>query len=81
MPSIIDASSPVTEFPNQFVSPYGNDRLVPLYASLPLFGVKDGCLPCVVCGNSIVRNEVILNSSTQGSSFGATTVTLAPTHP
>ena len=60
MPSITTASQPITSFPNQFISPYGNDGVIPLYSSIPIGNkTSDGCLPCVVCGNSVVREQII----------------------
>ena len=60
MPSIITASKPISSFPNLFVSPYGNDGIIPLYSSIPIANQTNAdCLPCVLCGNSVVRSEVI----------------------
>ena len=59
MPSIIDASVKVTNFPNRFVSPFGDDPVVPLYSSVPIPIDVENCLPCVVCGNFETRNKVI----------------------
>ena len=59
MPSIIDASVKVTSFPNRFVSPYGDDPVVPLYSSTPITLDDSSCLPCVVCGNFATRNKAI----------------------
>ena len=60
MPSIKTSSVPVYSFPNLFVSPFGNDGVIPLYSSIPIDDrVTTGCLPCVVCGNSTVRSQVI----------------------
>jgi hypothetical protein len=59
MPSIIDASVKITEFPNRFVSPFGDDPIVPLYSSVPIPIENNSCLPCVVCGNFSTRNKVI----------------------
>ena len=61
MPTIVQASIPVTDFPNLFISPFGNDGIIPLYSSIPFTSnnTKGSCLPCVVCGNSITRNNVI----------------------
>lgn len=60
MPSIKTASEPVLAFPNLFVSPYGNDGVIPLYSSVPIDNRTSGdCLPCVVCGNSTVRTEIL----------------------
>ena len=59
MPSIIDASVKVTSFPNRFVSPFGDDPVVPLYSSTPITLDDQHCLPCVVCGNFATRNKAI----------------------
>lgn len=60
MPSIKTASIPVSSFPNLFVSPFGNDGVIPLYSSIPIDDrTGANCLPCVVCGNSNVRAQVI----------------------
>jgi hypothetical protein len=60
MPTIEQASVPVTEFPNQYMSPFGNDGIIPLYSSIPINNNNDGsCLPCVVCGNSMIRRQII----------------------
>ena len=79
MPTIQTASVPVTKFPNQFVSPFGNDPIVPLYSSVPLKSPVAGCLPCVVCGNSIVRSQIVSSASENGSQgFKGSKVSLAP---
>jgi hypothetical protein len=59
MPSISTLSEPITDFPNRFVSPYGNDPLVPLYSSLPLFNGQPNCMPCAACGTLDTRNVII----------------------
>jgi len=60
MPTIQQASVPVTEFPNLYMSPFGNDGVIPLYSSIPINAPSDAdCLPCVVCGNSTVRRQII----------------------
>jgi hypothetical protein len=60
MPTITQASVPITSFAKLFISPYGNDGIVPLYSSIPLNIKTTGdCLPCVLCGNSNVRQDVI----------------------
>lgn len=59
MPSIVDASITVTQFPNRFISPFGDDPVTPLYSSVPIFVDSKSCLPCVVCGNYANRNKVI----------------------
>jgi len=63
MPSISTASISVPYYPNEYSSPYGNDQIVPLYSSVPLKSPVAGCLPCVVCGNSIDRQKVVTKSS------------------
>jgi len=60
MPSIITASQKITNFPNLFISPYGNDGVIPLYSSIPIDNKTQGnCLPCVLCGNSVIRANVV----------------------
>jgi len=60
MPSIITASEPISSFPNLYISPYGNDGVIPLYSSIPIaYEIAGGCLPCVLCGNSVIRQQVI----------------------
>lgn len=64
MPSIVTASKKVTDFPNLFISPYGNDGVIPLYSSIPIDNKTSGnCLPCVLCGNSVIRQEVVTQES------------------
>jgi len=64
MPTIQQASVPVTEFPNLYMSPFGNDGVIPLYSSIPINTPSDpDCLPCMVCGNSVVRRQVISQQS------------------
>jgi hypothetical protein len=60
MPSILTAATPVTDFPNVYISPYGNDGVIPLYSSIPIYNTPSeaSCLPCVVCGNSSTRQEI-----------------------
>jgi hypothetical protein len=79
MPSIATASTSVPYYPNEYSSPYGNDQIVPLYSSVPLKSPVTGCLPCVVCGDSIVRNEIIANSSQK--KLGSTDVKITVTPP
>jgi hypothetical protein len=67
MPSIDTANVPVTEFPNLFVSPYGNDDIIPLYSSVPIKNTIAGCVPCVVCGNTTQRKQIITHASSGGS--------------
>jgi hypothetical protein len=63
MPSIQNATQTITDFPNKFVSPFGNDGVLPLYSSVPLSSPASGCLECVVCGDSILRGEIIANAA------------------
>ncbi len=72
MPSIQTASIPVTSFPNEFVSPWGNDEVIPLYSSVPLRSPVEGCLPCVVCGSSPIRDQIVANvGGLRGAGFGS----------
>lgn len=57
----------MTSFPNEFVSPWGNDEVIPLYSSVPLRSPVEGCLPCVVCGSSVDRSQIIPNGISQTS--------------
>jgi hypothetical protein len=60
MPDISEISGRVTLFPSLYVSPFGNDGTIPLYSSIPIRTQLDAeCLPCVVCGNSNTRFEII----------------------
>jgi len=67
MPSINDATEPVTYFPNRFVSPFGNDELIPLYSSLPILSPAGKCLECIVCGTVKTRREVLDANSLRGA--------------
>lgn len=68
MPTIQSASKEITDFPNAFISPFGNDGVIPLYSSIPIdFDGGEDCLPCVVCGNSAVRSKVIQSTGSQES--------------
>jgi hypothetical protein len=60
MPTIAQASEPITEFPNLYMSPFGSDGIIPLYSSIPIKTTNNSCLPCVVCGNSNTRKQIIL---------------------
>jgi len=60
MPDISQVSGAVTVFPSLYVSPFGNDGTIPLYSSIPIRTQLDSdCLPCVICGNSNTRFEII----------------------
>jgi hypothetical protein len=64
MPSIATASEPVTSFPNLYISPYGNDGVIQLYSSIPFsVNTPPGCLPCVMCGNSNLRENLLGSES------------------
>jgi hypothetical protein len=81
MPTIQDASIKITNFPNKFASPFGNDDIVPLYSSVPLKSPVEGCLDCVVCGSSPTRYQIISNESGIGSGGGGVIITPTPTPP
>lgn len=74
MPSILTAATPITDFPNKYISPYGNDGVIPLYSSIPIYNTPSeaSCLPCVVCGNSTTRQEI---NSTQAAGYAINRVT------
>jgi len=74
MPSIIDASVKVTNFPNRFVSPFGDDPVVPLYSSVPI-PIGENCMPCVVCGNFSERNKVIQQQAEKFKGYSPTELT------
>lgn len=60
MPNIAQLSKKVSTFPNMYISPYGNDGVIPLYSSIPIDNHTSGtCLPCVLCGNSSARAQVV----------------------
>lgn len=84
MPNITEASVAVTSFPNRFVSPFGNEGVIPFYSSIPLGSPAEGCLACVVCGNSTVRSRVIADAGSGRYGFfgpeGVSQVTIAPVH-
>jgi len=78
MPTIEQASVPVTEFPNQYMSPFGNDGIIPLYSSIPLNApTEPDCLPCVVCGNSNIRRKIISQQSLNVQTALANSVNIA----
>ena len=78
MPTITQASVPVTQFANIFLSPYGNDGVIPLYSSIPInYQTTGDCLPCVLCGNSITRQSTISQTAITLQSTSATGVQLA----
>jgi len=71
MPCIITASEPISSFPNLYISPYGNDGIIPLYSSIPIaYETAGECLPCVLCGNSPTRHQIISNESGIGVGCG-----------
>jgi hypothetical protein len=69
MPTITTASQKVTEFPNRFISPFGNDPIVPLYSSVPMFNPQTDCLPCVICGNVATRTLIIQQQATRFADY------------
>jgi hypothetical protein len=78
MPTIEQASVPVTDFPNQYMSPFGNDGIIPLYSSIPLNApAEPDCLPCVVCGNSNIRRKIISQQSVNLQTTLANSVNIA----
>jgi hypothetical protein len=83
MPTIQSASVPVHVFPNEYFSPSGDETIIPIYSSIPLKTQTANCLPCVVCGNYIVRSSVLENcpNSPSGQSWGTlqgNTITITP---
>jgi hypothetical protein len=58
MPTIQDANTKITSFPNKFVSPFGNEAITPFYSSVPLKSPVEGCLECVVCGSVVQREQI-----------------------
>jgi hypothetical protein len=83
MPTIQDANTKITNFPNKFVSPWGNDAITPLYSSMPLKSPVEGCLECIVCGSSNERYRIISsnNFDRSGGSVDGTRITTIPTAP
>jgi hypothetical protein len=79
MPSIVTASIPVTRFKSQFVSPFGNDGVIPLYSSIPILTAPENtaCLPCVVCGNSTTRYNILAQEATSVQSALVNSVNVA----
>jgi hypothetical protein len=59
MPSILTATKEVTNFPNKFISPFGDDPIVPIYSSIPFTTNQNNCLPCAVCGSNFERNNIL----------------------
>ena len=80
MPTIQDASIKITNFPNKFASPFGNDDIIPRYSSVPLKSPVEGCLDCVVCGSSPTRYQIISNESGRGAGSGGGVI-FTPTQP
>jgi hypothetical protein len=76
MPTIQDANTKITNFPNKFVSPWGNDAITPLYSSMPLKSPVEGCLECIVCGSYSSRYEII--SSSESGVVAALTIPSTP---
>lgn len=59
--AVLSTTSATTEnYPNLFMSPFGNDGVIPVYSSIPIVADGSGaCLPCVVCGNSTRTLEIV----------------------
>jgi hypothetical protein len=74
MPSIITATKEVTSFPNKFISPFGDDPVVPIYSSIPFTTSQNNCLPCAICGSNSTRNNIL---KTQADKFANYTQTIA----
>jgi hypothetical protein len=74
MPSIITATKEVTNFPNKFISPFGDDPIVPIYSSIPFTTGQNNCLPCAVCGSNSTRSNIL---KAQADRFANYTQTIA----
>ena len=59
MPSITTARLETTNFPNKFISPFGDDPVVPVYSSIPFTTSQNNCLPCAICGSNFTRNNFL----------------------
>ena len=78
MPNISQISQQITEFPNLYISPYGNDGIIPLYSSVPIDNMTSGdCLPCVLCGNSVVRGKAIAQEAIKLQPTAASSTNIA----
>ena len=69
MPSIFTSIKEITNFPNKFISPFGDDPIVPIYSSVPFLTDKNNCLPCAICGNNSVRNNILKTQAQKFSNF------------
>lgn len=74
MPSITTSTKEVTNFPNKFISPFGDDPVVPLYSSIPFTTGQNNCLPCAICGSNSTRNNIL---KAQADRFANYTQTIA----
>jgi len=59
MPSITTARLETTNFPNKFISPFGDDPVVPIYSAIPFTTGQNNCLPCAICGSNFTRNNIL----------------------
>jgi len=59
MPSITTSKLDTTNFPNKFISPFGDDPVVPIYSSIPFSTGQNNCLPCAICGSNFQRNNIL----------------------
>ena len=64
MPSITSSKLDATNFPNKFISPFGDDPVVPIYSSIPFSTGQNNCLPCAICGSSFDR-QIILKAEAE----------------
>jgi hypothetical protein len=74
MPSIITATKEVTSFPNKYISPFGDDPVVPIYSAIPFTTGQNNCLPCAICGSNSTRNNIL---KAQADRFANYTQTIA----
>jgi len=68
MPSIFTSTKEITNFPNKFISPFGDDPIVPLFSSIP-FKTESDCLPCAICGNNSTRNNILKTQAEKFSNY------------
>jgi len=78
MPTIQDANTKITNFPNKFVSPFGNEEITPFYSSVPLRSPVEGCLECIVCGSVVQREQIVLNNEIPSTTTSTILTTIEP---
>lgn len=69
MPSIFTSTKEITNFPNKFISPFGDDPIVPIYSSIPFSNNQSNCLPCAICGNNSTRNKILKTQAEKFSNY------------